>query len=82
MRKFALYNRMAALLNRMNEQNHWNQTLPKIPDDELFSSLFTLTFQKLTDSEVPKAPLVSLPLRERSMDVYATHFLKTIIKIL
>ena len=44
MRKFALYNRMAALLNRMNEQNHWNQTLPKIPDDELFSSLFTLTF--------------------------------------
>lgn len=41
MRKFALYNRMISLLTKMNQQHHWNQALPPIPEDELFSTLFS-----------------------------------------
>lgn len=84
MRKFSLYNRMVTQMLKLNSQHHWNQTLPPIPEDELFANLFTLVYQKLTDKNV--APLNQrsslVPLRERSMDVYGTHFLKTIIKIL
>lgn len=60
--------------------------MPPIPEDELFSSLFSLVYTKLTDplKGVKLNPLLGTPLtlHERSMDVYATHFLKTIIKIL
>jgi hypothetical protein len=66
----------------MNQQHHWNQSLPPIPEDDLFASLFTLVYQKLTDKSISAQKNLSIPLRERSMDVYGTHFLKTIIKIL
>ena len=60
--------------------------MPPIPEDELFSNLFSLVYTKLTDpiKAIKLNSLLGTPLtlRERSMDVYATHFLKTIIKIL
>jgi len=73
---------MVAQLNKMNLQHHWNQSLPPIPEDDLFGNLFTLVYTKLIDKEVSHRRNHVVPLRERSMDVYATHFLKTIIKIL
>jgi hypothetical protein len=62
--------------------------MPPIPEDELFASLFSLVYSKLTESS--SASLIKhhhilgtpLSLRERSMDAYTTQFLKTIIKIL
>ena len=44
MRKFSLYNRMVSQLHKMNMQNHRNQSLPPIPEDDLFASLFTLVY--------------------------------------
>jgi hypothetical protein len=88
MRKFALYNRMLAQLHKLSVQHHWNQSIPPpIPEDELFSSLFSQVYSKLTDPGNAQKALSGgsstlLSVRERSMDVYATHFLKTIIKIL
>jgi hypothetical protein len=43
-----------------------------------------MVYKKLTDRETKQLlpPVAFTPLRERSMDVYTTHFLKTIIKIL
>jgi hypothetical protein len=84
MRKFTLYNRMVSHLNKMNQEHHWNQILPPIPEDDLFSTLFSKVYKRLTDkSQVNIAKSLKFtPLRERSMDVYTTHFLRTIIKIL
>lgn len=84
MRKFTLYNRMVSHLNKMNQDHHWNQILPPIPEDDLFSSLFSKVYKRLTDKSSTdiSLKLKHTPLRERSMDVYTTHFLRTIIKIL
>jgi hypothetical protein len=86
MRKFALYNRMVAHLTKMNKLHNWNQILPPIPEDDLFTQLFGKVYKRLTDKsgslqELSRSMKVT-PLRERSVDVYATHFLRTVIKIL
>jgi hypothetical protein len=80
MRKFTLYNRMVASLAKL--QHHWNQIPPAVPEDELFSSLFSMVYKRLSDKDARGNNLSFIPLRERTMDVYATHFLKIIIKIL
>jgi len=41
-----------------------------------------MVYKRLSDKESKGSNLSFIPLRERTMDVYTTHFLKTIIKIL